>query len=338
MRWNVLCSLILVPSFVSACNCLVSRSACQEVASSNLVFIGTVEAIQPAILNEWRTEKPIVWTNDPEVIALKKSASESALNRLKERYLTLFFDLPANEKLHIQAAATQQQLQQVMDWIITQGTQIRFSVKQLVRRVHEEDDPLDSPSGKEEEKTAGKQDDDDEKHPESFSIWNEPGSCGIPFQTGETYLVYATDDEETGRMETNVCHRTARISDAGDDLAYVYLNRNGDANTARLEGFVTSEIRQLQQDRFHYKERIGSPVNDVVIELKSNQGRRYSHAEEGGRFVFDGLPTGDYQLFVFDDRGFPKHTEQLAGPKQIRVAKGECAITTLLVLTTHEDR
>lgn len=191
---------------------------------------------------------------------------------------------------------------------------------------------------KAEAQAPGKRDDDDEKSPKSLSVWNESGSCGIPFQKGETYLVYATDDEETGRMGTNICHRTARISDAGDDLAYLYFNQNGGANTARLEGFVTSEIRQLLQDRFHYKERIGSPVSDVVIELKSSNGTRNIQPDEGGRFVFDGLPAGGYEVSVFDDRGFPERVEQLAGPKHIRVAKGECAITTLLVLTSREDR
>jgi hypothetical protein len=41
----------------------------------------------------------------------------------------------------------------------------------------------------------------------------------MAFQKGETYLVYTTDDEETDRLETNVCHGTARLSDAGEDLS-----------------------------------------------------------------------------------------------------------------------
>lgn len=147
MRSNLIWYFVLVPSIGSACPCLVSHSACQEVASSNLVVIGVVEAIQPTILDPWQTKKPKNdWMNDPEVIALKKSRSESGLNRLKERYLTLFFDLPANEKLRIQAAGTRQKLQQVMDGIVTQGTLVRYNVKQLVRRVENEDNDSGSPA------------------------------------------------------------------------------------------------------------------------------------------------------------------------------------------------
>jgi hypothetical protein len=37
-----------------------------------------------------------------------------------------------------------------------------------------------------------------------FEVWNDLGNCGSLFQKGETYLVYATDDEETDRLETGV--------------------------------------------------------------------------------------------------------------------------------------
>jgi hypothetical protein len=45
MGWKNTFFLFLIPQFLPACTCLVSRSTCQEVADSNLVFIGTVEGI-----------------------------------------------------------------------------------------------------------------------------------------------------------------------------------------------------------------------------------------------------------------------------------------------------
>jgi hypothetical protein len=108
----------------------------------------------------------IDYVNDPEVIALKKSRSQSALNRLKERYSTLFFDLPANEKLRIQTAGTQQELQQMMDWITRQGTLVRFNVKQLIRRVEDADDDSGSRPQKPEAQAPGKRK-DDKKSPKS---------------------------------------------------------------------------------------------------------------------------------------------------------------------------
>ncbi len=40
--------------------------------------------------------------------------------------------------------------------------------------------------------------------------------CGFPFETGQTYLVFATDDE--GSLTTGSCSRTALIEHAMDDL------------------------------------------------------------------------------------------------------------------------
>ena len=75
---------------------------------------------------------------------------------------------------------------------------------------------------------------------ESDEVWTDSGDCGYNYQEGETYLVYADEDEETDRVNTSVCYRNRRLSDAGDDLAYLFFYRNGGDESARLEGFVTS--------------------------------------------------------------------------------------------------
>jgi len=162
-------------------------------------------------------------------------------------------------------------------------------------------------------------------------VWNGAGDCGVSFQKGETYLVYATDDEETDRMETSVCHRTARLSDSGEDLAYLDFFRNGGQAAGRLEGFVTSEIEELHPDQFRYTGRIQSPVSDVIIELKATEGSRYTEPDSGGRFVFDGLAEGDYLVSVFE-LGFPDRIQLLSAEKKVRVKVRGCSITTFLVL------
>jgi hypothetical protein len=80
------------------------------------------------------------------------------------------------------------------------------------------------------------------------NLWNGPDDCGIAFQKGGTYLVYATDDEESKRAGTNVCLRSARVSDAGEDLAYLDYFQRGPDQAIRLVGFVTSEVQQLNRD------------------------------------------------------------------------------------------
>lgn len=43
------------------------------------------------------------------------------------------------------------------------------------------------------------------------------GDCGYGFEVGERYLVYASGSNES-KMQTNICQRTARLSDAARDL------------------------------------------------------------------------------------------------------------------------
>ncbi len=41
-------SLLLIPTPLPACQCLLTLSACNEVAVADRVFIGTVESVEPA--------------------------------------------------------------------------------------------------------------------------------------------------------------------------------------------------------------------------------------------------------------------------------------------------
>jgi hypothetical protein len=195
--------------------------------------------------------------------------------------------------------------------IVDRGPRVRFKVSTTFQ--HKDDD---------DSQDAGKS--------EFADVWNQAGDCGVSFQKGETYLVYANEDERSDRLETNMCHRTARLSDSGEDLTYLHFFEKGGAAAARLEGFVTSELGQVQQDRFQYSGKIGSPVADVVVELRSKDDVRYSAPEPGGRFVFDGLAEGEYQVSVFA-RGFPETAELLSGPKRVRVRAKGCGMVALWV-------
>jgi hypothetical protein len=63
-----------------------------------------------------------------------------------------------------------------------------------------------------------KQDDDDPK-----VFWSTAGDCGYDFQIGETYLVFANNEEGADYFFSSICMRTKRLSDAGNDLAYLYF-------------------------------------------------------------------------------------------------------------------
>jgi hypothetical protein len=299
MRRLLSVSLLLIPAPLPACECLLTLSACHEVAVADRVFIGTVESVAPSFLNRWNPSK------SPSLLLSEPSAS---LGSLKDEYRKVFPDLPENYKRQLAAAKTSGDMAKLFYSIVAQGRRVRFKVKTTFR--------------------GEKEDSGDE---ESLEVWTDAGDCGYDFQEGETYLVYADEDEETDRINTSVCYRNRRLSDAGDDLAYLFFYLNGGDESARLEGFVTSdEFYQRDLDKAHDPEKVKLPAPGVILELNSGQGRLYTQSDRDGRFVFDGLAGGEYSVSVFD-AGYPEQVKLLARPARVQVEKKGCASQMLLV-------
>jgi hypothetical protein len=219
-------------------------------------------------------------------------------------------DLPDYYKRRLAAAKTDDDVARLFYAVVAQGRHVRFKVKTTYRGEKEE----------------------------SEEVWTDSGDCGYDFQVGETYLVYADEDEESGRINTSVCYRNRRLSDAGDDLAYLYFFQNGGDESARLEGFVTAdELYQRDLDRAHDPERVKLPSPGVILELNSGQSRRYAQSDRDGRFVFDGLAGGEYSVSVFD-AGYPEVVKLLAGPARVQVEKKGCASEILLAPKRGSER
>jgi hypothetical protein len=274
--------VLLIPVPLPACQCLLTLSACHEVALADRVFIGTVESVEPSFLNRW-------------------NPSKSSSLPLGQQLAGM--DLPDYYKRRLAAAKTDDDIARLFYLVIAQGRRVRFKVKTTFR---------------------GEEDEADE-------VWTDSGDCGYDFQVGETYLVYADEDEESGRINTSVCYRNRRLSDAGDDLAYLYFFQNGGDESARLEGFVTAdEFYQRDLDKAHDPEKVKLPASGVILELRSAHGRLYTQSDRDGRFIFDGLAGGEYSVSVFD-AGYPEQVKLLAGPTRVQVEKKGCASQILLV-------
>jgi hypothetical protein len=281
MRRALLVSLLSIPTALPACQCLLTLSACHEVAMADRVFIGTVESVEPSFLNRWNRSKPSSLPLSQQLAGM---------------------DLPEYYKRQLAAAKTDDDMARLFYAVVAQGRHVRFKVKTTFRGEKEE----------------------------SEEVWTDSGDCGYDFQVGETYLVYADEDEETDRINTSVCYRNRRLSDAGDDLAYLFFYRNGGDESARLDGFVTSDgFYQRDLDKAHDPEKVKLPAPGVVLELKSGQARRYTQSDRDGRFVFDGLAGGEYSVSVFD-AGYPELVKLLAGPAKVQVEKKGCASEMLL--------
>jgi hypothetical protein len=372
--FSVLCFLssAFLPQPVRACKCEASFSACHEVGASDLVFIGTVESIEPIFLSRWNltSRSSLRSLNDAYVDALQRP-STAALDRLKDEYRKMFPGLAEDQKRKLAAAKTTQAVGSLFYSTMDRGMRVRLKVNTLFKHEDDDDDAPKTAGAKDQKakdddapKTSAaknkkvKDDDDDddrkkgagkgnstktdglatqEKETEdSFEVWTAFGDCGFDFQAGETYLVYANSDEGTDYFFTSSCTRTRRLSDAGADLAYLFFYKDRPEQSSRLEGFVTTYERyKLDFDQLHNPETIKSPVPDIIIELQSERLTRYAESDRDGRFVFDGLGDGDYSVSAFA-KGYPLETQLLAGPERLHVDKKSCA-SQILLLPKKDD-
>jgi hypothetical protein len=349
-------SLILFARPVRACECLVSLSTCHGVGASDLVFIGTVELIEPMFLNRWNLTSPasIRSINDAYTGA-REHPSADALSRLKDAYLKTFPELAADQKNKVQAAKTISDVTSLFYSSVGRGMRVRFRVKTVFKHEDDDDAPKDTaatdkdknkrakdgandrkkgPGKSDSVKTAAAdldKDKDDKGEEEFFEVETAFGECGYDFQQGETYLVYADSDEDSDVLSTSSCTRTRRLSDAGEDLTYLFIYKDRPEESARLEGFTTTdEYYQVGFDQMHDPETTKAPVAGVIVELQSDRLTRYAESDGNGRFVFDGLRGGDYKVSAFA-RGYPVETRLLAGPQQFHIAQKSCARQVLLL-------
>jgi hypothetical protein len=302
---------VLFPLAALACKCQLTMSVCGEVNSTDIIFVGAVEAIEPSFLDSWNAgQRAALDLLNRESARAQTDRSPAAFAKLRDAYLKVFPDLPADHKKRLADATSPDQLAELFYWILDHGKRVRLRVKTVFRGDLSDDDDDDAP-------------------PQTVEVWTAFGDCGVNFQAGETYLVYADDDEESNIMTTGACTRTRRLTDAGDDLAYLYFFKNYADSAGRLEGFVTGDLLfQRDLDPAHYSGRIGAPVA-AVVELQSAGPARYTETDDKGRFLFDGLPAGDFTVNAYAP-GFPAETRQLAGPKSVRLENRACALQVLV--------
>ncbi|MGA7239431.1 MAG: carboxypeptidase regulatory-like domain-containing protein [Bryobacteraceae bacterium] len=298
--------LLWFPSAALACKCAAPFPVCQRVALSDIVFVGTVESIAPHFLDYWNpTQQQSLTLLNAETARTQADRSAASLAAAKSAYAAIFPDLPDDSKKLLEGAKSREDLVKAFYRILGNGRRVRFRIKEAYRGDEDEDETLD--------------------------VWTPFGDCGVDFQTGETYLVYADDDEESSSVSTDTCSGTKRLSDAGSDLAYLYFFENNGDDSARLDGFATTnQFHQL--DAAH----VEAPVAGVVVELKSPSGSRFTETAADGKFVFDGLPAGEYTVAAYA-AGYPKNVQQLAAPQRVRIEAKTCAAATLLIFKPPEQ-
>jgi hypothetical protein len=316
----------------NACQCEASFGACKEVRLSDLVFVGTVDSIQPIFLSRWYgTNQSDMQSLNTAFIRAQEHPSAASLREVKDLYLATFPQLDERQRTLVEAAGSLREMTSFFDSSLDRGMRVHFSVKSIYKR-EDDDDDAKAAAQKPGAKAQKNDDDDDEKAPDFLDVWTAADDCGYDFQLGETYLVYANNEEGADYYFTSTCMRTKRLSDAGEDLGYLYFYKNQPEASSRIEGFATSDRKsQLAIDPLHDPAAIGSPIGAVVVQLQSDRSTRYSETDGSGRFVFDGLPDGSYQLSAFA-AGYPKTNQLLSGPRRVTVKEKSCVRQVFVLL------
>ena len=310
---RLLLAWMVAASAGATCKCEATFGVCHEAATSNVIFAGTVESIAPTFLDTWNeSQKSSLELLNREYERAGGDHSAAAFARLRDAYLRVFPDLPPEHKRRLERAASAEQLSELFYWILDHGKRVRFTVRTLYRN--------------------GEDEDADEDAPRTLEIWTAFGECGVNFTVGETYLVYADSDEESDVVTTTACHRTRRLSEAGEDLAYLFFRKSQPKRSARLEIFVTSSLDAAKQrDRDHYSDRIGSPAAGVLVLLEDSGRRLRAITDESGRAVFDGLVPGEFQVSVFGP-GYPQDKHVLVEPNRVKLEARGCGTEILVTI------
>jgi hypothetical protein len=117
------------------------------------------------------------------------------------------------------------------------------------------------------------------------------GECEASFEVGREYLVYATSlqDAVTGQVRIAVdgCSRTRLLADAAGDLALIKS-----FNSGRPEGSLYGAIIPADQIEAVFDD---APLYTVTLR---GDGGGYERKTTGGRYEFNALPPGSYDLTI----------------------------------------
>ena len=339
-----------------ACQC-ERYSPCLEAAATNLVFIGTVEAVEPMFLNRWNdTSQTSLQSLNDAFLRAQEHPSADALVQLKAAYLKTFPEAPADRKRRVEDSKTAAGVAAAFYSNIGRGMRVRFHVQRVFKHQDDDDDVSPKPGGVSKNAKDSKDDDDrkapaggkkastpgrgtpsppskpeEKKAEDTFEVWTPFGDCGISFQNGETYLVYASDDEETSdSIVTDSCTRTRRLSEAGEDLAYLYFYKEHPEESTRIDGIATTNAQYRLDWNPVHPDTIRPVVPDAVIELRSGTMTRFTQTDQNGHFLFDGLPAGDYTLAAYDS-DYPKGKRLLAEPRPFHLESKSCSLQILVL-------
>ena len=163
--------------------------------------------------------------------------------------------------------------------------------------------------------------------PGSTAVVSTPdnsGSCGYPFEPGESYLVYASRGADG--LHTSVCSRTGRLSDTRDDLELLREAAVG-AVRPRLHGTVIFLQSRLNGTLIP---GIAGALPHVKVIASSGTATHEATTDDTGVFRFSGLEPGRYTV-----RPDVEAPLKAAFDPEVIVELDACSADADLLLTTE---
>src|ERR1700693_1144471 len=281
--------VVIAPRPLLACKCLGSSSVCNAYFGPGAVFIGKAESTDPAFdPGDPEVSKRIAQLfSGRDLDSLETDDSAETLAKLKEFYSSVLSG-PVRDR--VKKAANRGQLNAVLEEVADAGVRVTFKGLEVYKGISPDSTSID--------------------------VWTDFNDCGIHFVKGETYLVYASVGERG--LEARACSRTRRLSDAGEDLVYLHFMQSGVADKGRIYGFVSSSELDLRTP--HLWDFVSAAVPNLSVQLWTDHGTLAAERSKDGRFVFDELPAGDFEVTDTDWQC----DEALSEPRRMHLARGEC--------------
>jgi len=293
-------------SALVASQCPDLNSVCQAVSDADVVFIGRVESIYPERLARWdKSQLSFLDQFNQTFVSQGNQVSAERLAGMKAAFLQLFPHISEGARENLKQAQTVARVAALFNFELDRGSTARFRLNMVFKYEDDDDDGGDGEGG-----AAAKE------APKHVDIRLPLGPHDLDLQSGETYLVYASFDEGTPILSTDRCSRTRRLSNAGEDLAFLHFYKINRKESARLDGSIVTTADSGSP-------AAASPAANVIVQLKSATVSRYVEADSRGHYLFEGLPAGDYRITVFRP-GYLADSEPLADPYELHLDEGAC--------------
>ena len=122
-----------------------------------------------------------------------------------------------------------------------------------------------------------------------LDLFSPASDCGIDFQNGKEYLIYAWRDSASHQLQTYACSRTALAERSEQNIEELRSLLSG-RGTARVFGFVTADPANLE-----IPFRASSPVEGIPIVLRSSGHSWRTITDFHGDYEFKDLPPATYE-------------------------------------------